>query len=258
MLKAWLSSFLTAWNLLVEIPITSESDSDSEDYADNNRIIASFPIVGFAIGFIFWIFTSFMSIFFGSSVKVIISSLLIAVGMELIGGGKNLISLGNLLEALIYRGKGRDPLIAVEETAISGNKIGIFVTLALFILRLFCLGVLINNGFSNWIFVVMTGSFAAQSIFCTASSLDSGGKFIDGDEKGVILAWILAVILSIISGNSVKAVVISFLIVYILFSLVKNYLQSKAGGMTAQMIGSAGTAAELLILILGLTILARN
>ena len=261
MIRLWISSFITAWNLLVDIPIGEERHYD-DDYARENRIIASFPLVGFALAFIFYILISFMAIFFGSSAKIIISAVVIALLIELLSSGKNLISLGNMIESIAFRQGRSETVKAIQNTRLSDTNFGMLTTLSLFIIRLFCLGVLIGGENATWIFVVMTGSFAAQSMFTTAIDIETRDKFIGADEKGVMFAWIIATILSIVSGgcswNRISAVVISFIILFLLLLFLKNYVQNRLGGVTAQMIGTVGTASELSLLLLGLIILARN
>ena len=257
MIRLWISSFITAWNLLVDIPIGEERHYD-DDYARENRIIASFPLVGFALAFIFYILISFMAIFFGSSAKIIISAVVIALLIELLSSGKNLISLGNMIESIAFRQGRSETVKAIQNTRLSDTNFGMLTTLSLFIIRLFCLGVLIGGENATWIFVVMTGSFAAQSMFTTAIDIETRDKFIGADEKGVMFAWVIAAILSVISGNKISAVVISFIILFLLLLFLKNYVQNRLGGVTAQMIGTVGTASELSLLLLGLIILARN
>lgn len=260
MLKAWFSTFVLAWNLLVEFPLPFEAEDEGSGdmLADNNRLIASFPLVGFALAFIFWLFVSLVSVFLGNTAKSIVSALAIALALELISGGRNLTSLGNMIGALFIRTPSRNILEALEDTRMSSESLCIFATLSLFILRVFSIGFMIANGFPSWLFAVLCGSFSVQSIFSVSRNLASGAPFVDGDSKGVLISWVLAIVLSILAGNRMYAVLISFLIVFVVFTAIKTHIEGKFGGVSAQFASSAGTAAELLLWILGLTTVARS
>ncbi len=258
MLVAWFSSFIAAWNILVEIPIASRSDSESGDLSDNNRVIASFPIVAFVIALFFQLIAWTVSLFLGKSASTIISPIVIAIGIELLNGGKNLISLANFLQTILRRRGLEDAFAAAEDTRISTDSIGVFLTLGLFILRLFCLAVLVNCDFISWIAVALCGSFAVQGIFSTARNLRSGTSFIDGDGKGIALSWLIAFLLCLLAGNPLYETLVSLLISFFIFLVLRSYLERSLGGLTPQLTSTLGTAAELMILILGLTMLART
>ncbi len=258
MFNLWLHSFVTAWNLLLEIPLLRVSDSELENEpGQGGRVVASFPIVGFVAGFAAYVLIWFVFRFGGQLASAVISAIVAALFIEALTMGRNLSALALFLETKLAGLKGPKIASEMDRSSAVSNDMGLFILISLFLLRIACIAILAGSQYYSWIIVTLTAAYAAQAALVVSRDLRTGEKFFDSDMNGPRLAWLIALVLSAVAGGSVAAAVVTMLIVYAATMFFKNYCENSLGGVNGKIIGMVGAAMEIIVLVTGIIFLVK-
>ena len=132
--------------------------------------------------------------------------------------------------------------------------------LSLYLLKLFCFGLLIYHAKTSWIVITFTLSYLIRSQLVTLPSSESYGALIEeeDDKYAVKMPWIVASIIALVAGSAYLAsAIIILLVAFALIIGFKKYAQ-QMGGVSASMIGVYGIVAELVFLFTGAAIVIRS
>ncbi|MFA6568836.1 MAG: adenosylcobinamide-GDP ribazoletransferase [Victivallales bacterium] len=260
--RSWLGALVSAWNLLLEIPFPNIGlwYEDETPTGDSLRTLACFPLVGALLGYaaycIIWILSRFQSL---TSVAAV-SAILIVIGLEVMTLGKNFNALVSFFEARI-QGLGELELVAAveKEPSFCKTALGLMFFLSVFILKIACVALLVYYERTTWLIVTMAVSYAVIAKMATARDLRTSQPFFETEEgRAEKLAWLFAGAISFIVGWSYSpAVIIVLVLAYFFSGKFKGHCEMQFGGVTGKIIGTAGAAAETLILLAGVILLAR-
>ncbi|GEM_PF-3174806 len=259
--RTWLGAFVSAWNLLLEIPFPNIGlwYDDDEPKGDSLRTLACFPIVGALLGYgaycIIWLLDKFQA----PPSAAAVSAILIVICLEIATLGKNFNALITFFEARIMGLKDLELLAAVEkEPSLCKTSIGLMFFFAVFLLKIACVALLVYYDRTPWLIVTMAVSYAVIAKMATANDLRTSQPFFDAEMRAERLAWLFAGVISLIVGWSFSpAIVIVIILAYYFSDKFKIYCETKFGGVTGKLIGLSGTAAETLILLVGVILLVR-
>jgi len=248
---------MSAWNLLLEIPLFRGSAHEPDEEEQGSRTVASFPIVGFAAGMGAYILIWFVFRFSSQLAGAVISAILAALFIEALTMGKNLSALAVFLEARLGGLKEARAASEIGRSSAVSNDMGLFILVSLFLLRISCIAILAGSQYGSWIIVTMTVAYASQAALVISRDIRTGGRFFDTDINGPRLAWLIAFVLSAVAGGSIAAAAVTVLIVYAVTMFFKNYCENRLGGVNGQIIGMAGSAMELVVLAIGIVFLVK-
>ena len=190
----------------------------------------------------------------------VIVSIVLTLGTEMVAASSNLSVLTAFINAKIARKSNAELEITLSEKLTLDEPLSLMLFLSLYLLKLFCFGLLIYHAKTSWIVITFTLSYLIRSQLVTMPSSESYGALIEEeDEKyAVKMPWIVASIIVIIAGSAYLAsAIIILLVAFVLIIGFKKYAQ-QMGGVSASMIGVYGIVAELVFLFTGAAIVIRS
>ncbi len=259
--RTWIGAFVSAWNLLLEIPFPNIGlwYEDEEPKGDSLRTLACFPVVGALLGYgaycIIWILEKFQA----PPSAAAVSAILIVIGLEIITLGKNFNALVSFFEAKAQGLKELELITAVEkEPSVCKTTLGLMFFFSVFLLKIACVALLAYYDRTSWLIVTMAISYAVIAKMATAKDLRTSQPFFETEKRAERLAWLFAGVISMIVGWSYSpAIIIAIIVAYYLSSRFSAYCEANFGGVTGKLIGMSGTATETMVLLIGVILLVR-
>ncbi len=227
-----------------------------------------FPLVGFIIGLILVLITLIANALTGS---ILVAILLMIIGEVVITGGIHLDGLADTFDGIFsYRSKQK-MLDIMKDSRVGTN--GALALIIYFMLKFVLIYEIAHNSIGsmgmNLLYLILTFPIIARlsSVVSCASApyaraSGMGKAFVDNTKfKEVLFAFILTMLLLIISLFLLKTNLInyiSFLILFILFSiiimlvsfLISKLMIKKIGGITGDTLGAVLKLSEILYLLL--------
>ena len=246
--------------LNVPFPLSRLDTSDAEE--DEKQLLTCFPLVGAVIGILMYTLAWLAAFFFPvPAAAAVVGSIIISLITESIPAAGNLSSLAAFIQARKNK-VSRAQLLSETEHGYSQNNVtDLMFFLSLYLLKLFCIGLLIYFERTSWLIIVFTLAYLLRSQLATEKDLRTAQQLIEEDDEvaAVRAPWIVAVVIVLISGLSyLPAVVIILIITYLLIKYFKKIANRELGGVNGVFIGTAGAAAELVFLIAGMAMLLRS
>ncbi len=247
--------------MLLNIPLPFNADEvDAEDEGDSYLLLC-FPLVGAAIGMLAYLVAHILGlILIIPMAAAVIVSIVLTLGTEVVAASSNLSALTSFINAKIAKKRGSELELAMSGKLTLDEPLSLMFFLSLYLLKLFCFGLLIYHAKTSWIVITFTLSYLIRSQLVTMPSYESHGALIeeDDDKYAVKLPWIVASGIVVVAGSTYLASAI--LILLVAFALIigfKKYSQ-QMGGVSAAMIGVYGIVAELVFLFIGAAIVIRS
>ena len=244
----------------IPLPLTVEEIDPADDDGDSYLLLC-FPLVGAALGMLSYLIAYILGlILIIPMAAAVIVSIVLTLGTEMAASSSNLSVLTSFINAKITRKNGAELEHSLSEKLTLSDPLSLMLFLSLYLLKLFCFGLLIYHTKTSWIVVTFTLSYLIRSQLVTMPSANSYGALIEEDDEkyAVKIPWIVASIIVLIAGSSYLASAI--LILLVAFALIigfKKYAQ-QMGGISASMIGVYGIVAELILLFTGAAVVIRS
>jgi len=253
--------FKSAWDMLLDIPLPLNSDIDEEDEEGDSYLLLSFPLVGASLGMLLYLVAYVLGlILIIPAAAAVIISIVLVLATEMAAASSNLSVMTSFIKAKMEK----ETSYRLEETLntklLLDEPLSLILFLSLYLLKLFCFGLLIYHSKTSWIVITFTLSYLVRSQLVTMPSADSYEPLIeeDDDKFAVKMPWIVASVIVVIAGSAYLAT--SIIILLIAFALIvgfKKYAE-KTGEISASMIGVYGITAELIFLFTGAAIVIRT
>ena len=259
--RNWLGAFVSAWNLLLEIPFPNIGlwYEDEQPKGDSLRTLACFPVVGALLGYgaycIIWILDKFQA----HPSAAAVSAILIVICLEIATLGRNFNAFISFVEARLEGHKNLELLAAIEkEPSFCRTSLGLMFFFSVFLLKIACIALLVYYDRTTWLIVTMAISYAVIAKMAVAKDLRTSQPFFETEKRAEKLSWLFAGIISMIVGWSYSpAVIIAIILAYYFSDKFRLYCETNFGGVTGKLIGMSGTAAETMILLVGVILLVR-
>lgn len=247
-----MNRFISILQFLTRIPIRVDTGFDEEFY----KSIVYFPLVGFVIGIITYVFGCASLIAFDP----FISAVIITLVETIITGGLHIDGLGDTFDA-IYSNRDRERMLEIMKDSRLGTN-SLLAIMFLILLKVgFINSIIQNNLLYLVIFMPMVARIGAVIITyktSTPRAQGMGNLFIGKGTMGMILtsvgysALIIVGLAKIIffQENIMILGALSSIIVIILFSLYfKSSVYKKIGGITGDILGCTIELGEVFFLI---------
>ena len=248
--------------MLLDIPLPKFFAAEDED-EEQKELIACFPLVGAVIGLglycIAWVIALLLPV---QTAAAVVGSVLLALLTESIASGGNISNLAAFFRAKKEKQSGLEIVKAIEDSNADNTPLNQMFFLSLYLLKVFCFALLFLYERTSWLIIVYTMSYLVRSQMASWNDLRTSQPMIevDSENSSVKLPWIFALVISVlVAGFSYfPAVVIIGIIAYFLLRYFKKITEKELGGVSGTIIGTAGSAAELIFLILGIAMLVRR
>lgn len=257
----WVSSFVEAWEMLLDIPLPPNlSKMADEDNPDPAKVLSCFTVIGIIVGIAFYLAAWLLTVLSGRAAAAVIGSLLIAIAYEAATKGRMISTVASFAENLFSAEDKSDALLKLDDNIRKSHDIfGSIGMVSFFAVRMLSTGFIIFSGHASWIIIAMAAGFTMQAHLGRLPELDSGEPFIEAPSgKSAYFPWAFFAACCIIFGiTSLPAAVIAGLLVVLAALLAAKYIPDTVGGVNGPMIGIAGYFTETLVLLLGLVFLFR-
>ncbi|MCP4176864.1 MAG: hypothetical protein GY756_03785 [bacterium] len=249
--------FVKAWNLFFEIPfpVSNKLNSKISSIITENEdtVLYAVPIVGLAVGLIAYVFILIIYGLFGSLLSAILCSIIIMLICEILSYGRD---TNNLVHALANKSFAASRKNAEEQQNLKeGNYLFIYIFIAIFLLRIVCLGFIIYNYNFSWIIIITTLSLSTQGYL----AIDSSDSLINVfDKNSIIVMWVIAAVICVVFGwYFFAAAAIAYILTILIAIQLKRYL-SNSNNLFGENIGVSGKYIEILVLIIGLIAITQH
>ena len=254
-LRKYFVSFLKAWKMFFEISFPgAEYWNKYIDYSNAKYdavVLYSIPVIGMMIGFVAFVVASIAYLFFGAIPAAVICSTVFIILWEIITHGKDTnYMVGAIAEKWAAFSKGR---LGIEEPAFKeGNYVFMYIFIAVFALRVFCLVFLIYYHHFGWIVITTTLVMSTQGYLASLNVKKQNEIYIYAKVREQRIMWIITAIICVaLSGFHFLPVAIAYLLTLLFGFKMKAYLQ-KNDMLNGESIGIAGKYVEIFVLIIGL------
>ena len=254
--------FKTAWDMLLDIPLPlTVEDIDSEEDDGDSYLLLCFPLVGAALGVLAYFVAYVLGlILIIPMAAAVIVSIVLTLATEMTAASSNISVLTSFINAKIAHKNSAELELSLNKKLTLDDPLSLMLFLSLYLLKLFCFGLLIYNAKTSWIVITFTLSYLIRSQLVTLPSYNSYGALIEEDDEryAVKMPWIVAGVIVLFAGASYLASAI--LILLVAFALIlgfKKYAR-QMGGVSPSMIGVYGVIAELVFLFTGAAIVIRS
>ena len=244
----------------IPLPLTVE-DIDFEEDDGDSYLLLSFPLVGAALGLLSYFVAYVLGlILIIPMAAAVIVSIVLTLATEMTAASSNLSVLTSFITAKIANKNTAELEYSLNEKLTLNEPLPLMLFLSLYLLKLFCFGLLIYHAKTSWIIITFTLSYLMRSQLVTMPSYTSYGPLIEEDDEkyAVKMPWIVAGVIVLVAGASYLASAI--LIMLVAFALLigfKKYAE-EMGGVSPSMIGVYGVIAELVFLFTGAAIVIRS
>ncbi|HJO95002.1 MAG TPA: hypothetical protein QF753_16510 [Victivallales bacterium] len=248
---------IKAWNLFFEIPfpvsnsLNNQISSISSKSDDN--ILYAVPVVGLIVGIIAYVFILIIYGLFGTLLASILCSIVIILMCEILSYGRD---TNNLVHALTNRSFAASRKSSEEQKSMKeGNYLYIYIFIAIFLLRIVCLGFIIYDHNFSWIIIITTLSLSTQGYL----AIDSSDSLINiYDKNSIIVMWIISAAICVFFGwYFFAAAAIAYILTLLISIQLKKYLNN-SNNLFGENIGVSGKYIEILVLIIGLIAIAQH
>lgn len=239
------SDFLSAIAFLTVIPVKKTTPWD-----DRGKLFY-FPVVGFLIGMLLWMFDSISSCFLNDAGR----SLADIIFLIIISGGLHLDGLADSFDGL-FSHRDKDTVLLI----MKDSRTGVFGVIAVLVV-LACKWAGISSGFPEyrWIFLVFIPAFSRSAMlfgltFMPYARKEGGiASELAGDEDGKQLALVLIPVLLPFFFN--WRIAIAFNLITILIVSFWLYIcHKKIEGVTGDTLGALGEIVEAALFFAGCVI----
>jgi len=243
----------------IPLPINSEIDEGEEE--GNSYLLLSFPLVGASLGMLLYLVAYILGLILViPTAAAVIISIVLVLATEMAVSSSNLSVLTSFIKAKLEKQNNYELEDTLNSKLLLDEPLSLILFLSLYLLKLFCFGLLIYHAKTSWIVITFTLSYLVRSQLVTMPSADSYEPLIEEDDEqyAVKLPWIVASVIVVIAGSAYLAT--SIIILLIAFALIigfKKYAE-RSGGMSASMIGVYGITSELIFLFTGAAIVIRT
>lgn len=247
-----MNRFISILQFLTRIPIRIETGFDEEFH----KSIVYFPLVGFVIGLITYIFGWFSLVIFDPFVSAIVITLI----EVLTTGGLHIDGLGDTFDAL-YSNRDKERILEI----MKDSRLGTNSLLAIMFLILLKIGFIDNLIQSNllWmaIFMPVIGRLGAMIMTyktVTPRAKGMGNLFIGKGTMNMIITAIayssaLIIVLAkliFLQRNKIIIIVLSSIVFIIVFALLfKRHVYKKIDGITGDILGCTIELGEVFYLV---------
>jgi len=255
----WFSSFVEAWEMLLDIPLPSNiSKAADEDNPDPVKVLCCFTLTGIVAGVAFYLTAWLLSILSGRAAAVM-SGFLITVAYEIATKGRMISSVASFTENLFSFENKSDAILKLDDNfRKSRNIFGTIGMVSLFTARMFSIGFIVFSGNISWLIISMAAGFTVQAHLAILPELETEEPFIEVSGKSAYIPWIFFAAACVIFGvTNLPAAVTTGLLVFLSACLTSKYVFDKLGGVNGPMIGILGYFTESIVLLLGLIFLFR-
>lgn len=246
--------------LNVPLPIARLVPADTD--GEERQLLACFPLVGAAIGIVMYTIAWLAMFFFPvPAAAAVVGAIIIALITESVSTGGNISTLTALVRARQNKSSVEEILLAVEKGYSQQNATDLMFFISFYLLKMFCIGLLIYFERASWLIIVFTMSYLIRSQMATWNDLRTSQPLIEEDNEiaAVRAPWTLGLIILFIIGLSYLPIIpISILVAYLLIKYFKKFTDREFGGVSGSIVGTAGAAAELVFLLLGIAFLIRQ
>jgi len=261
-LRQYVSGFFGAWDLLFDLTLPKGLKSVFCDAAkadsDPQFVFRAFPFVGLALGLFIYLSVKIMGLFAGNLAVALVSSILIISFLELLSSGRGLAVFASFIEKRMGGLPGWKALAEVDDNLNAGrNTVGTMALFAIFLFRVLCMAALVFYGQAFWIMPVLVCGYAVQANLAAVETDDSEA-ILDGGEKNITILWIIAFVLSVVSGvcHPIHAIAL-FLIALAYVYFLSDYCVRTTGVVTGRIISFAGFVFEVIGLLAGVIFLTK-
>lgn len=254
-LQKYFVSFLKAWKIFFEISFPgAEYWNKYIDYSDvkyDAIVLYSIPVIGMMIGFVAFIVANILYLFLGAIPTAVICSTVFIISWEILTHGKDTNYLvGAIAEKWVIF--SRNKFGAEEPVYKEGNYVFMYIFMALFALRMFCLVFLIYYHHFSWIVITATLVMSVQGYLASRDSKNQEEIYICAGIREQRIMWVITGIICIVfSGFHLLPVAIAFLLTFLFGFKMKIYLE-KNDILSGETIAIAGKYVEIFVLIIGM------
>ena len=247
-----MNRFISILQFLTRIPIRIETGFDEEFH----KSIVYFPLVGFVIGLITYVFGLISSSIFEPFVSAIIITLI----EVLTTGGLHIDGLGDTFDAL-YSNRDKERILEIMKDSRLGTN-SLLAIMFLILLKVGFVNSLVENQLL-WIVIFMPvvariGAMIMTYKTVTPRAKGMGNLFIGKGTMGMIItavvysALLIVVLAKLIflQKNSIILIVLSSILFIIVFALLfKRHVYKKIDGITGDILGCTIELGEVFYLI---------
>ena len=254
-LHKYFVSFLKAWKIFFEISFPGAKHWNKHiDYSNikyDSIVLYSIPIIGMMLGFAAFVVASVVYLFLGAIPTGIICSTVFIILWEILTHGKDTNNMvGAIVEKWVAFSNNR--LNFKEPAYKEGNYVFMYIFMAVFALRVFCLFFLICYHHFGWIAITTTLVMSTQGYLASKDIKNQDEIYICASVCVQRIMWIITAIICIIfSELYLFPVAIAYLLTLLFGFKTKTYLE-KNDMLNGESIGIAGKCVEIFVLIIGL------
>ena len=256
-----IKSFKNAWDMLIDFPLPLNiEDETGADEESDDLIPASFPVVGAVLGAIMYMTVFLISLIITvKPASAFIAAILVTLGSEILVTSSNTSTLTLFIMGKISRMSDSEIDTVLESKLKFDYPLPLILFLTLYLLKVFCIGLVIFYGKISWLILVFTLSYLVRSQLSQLSARNTSEPLIEvEDEKySIKIPWIVSGIIAVWAGLSyLPSALVMLALTFALITLLKKHAAS-TNGVSAPIIGFYGAASELLFLIAGASIAIR-
>ena len=261
--KYLISAFCNAWEMLIDfnIPFEKKIKSYADEEFDNDMVLFFFPIVGLLIGLLIFFLLHIALLLLNIKAVSLIFSVLLAIFLEAMFSGRNISSLVSFCELRNAGHNNLEALVQIDDDfSTQKTSFGTLALVVLFLIKIISLGLLIYFNYIVWIPIMLVANFAVQGYLAKENDWTTGEPILEiskQTEQNNLYISILAVFVLGLFCNLFVALTIG-LIVALLVKYTTIYLREKLGGVTPKIIGFIGYIVELIMLLLGISLLLKG
>ncbi|OGV49465.1 MAG: hypothetical protein A2X49_00780 [Lentisphaerae bacterium GWF2_52_8] len=265
-----LGSFSQAWRLLLDIPLPAvfrplaSRDGSSEEFdtdsSSSSQVLLSFPLVGAAMGLAAYLLAWLLLRFPGNPAAAFVFALAATIGLEMATSGRHLALLLSFLENRLSGTPTDAALLKLQDDFHSvKSPLGTLVLVTVFLLRIFCFGLLVYYERAFWVILALTGGFAVQAQLATMANLETRQPLLElPEERMANYPWFITAAIFLVAGfPCLPAALIGLILCYIIAVQARKYFEAHFGGITPNMTSLAGYLSEITLLITGIIFLVR-
>ena len=218
-----------------------------------------FPLVGAALGLCAFVPAWMLLRVPGNPAAALVCGIAIPAVLEFITKGRNLAAFCAYLEARWHGATQAEALYKAPETGFDEAKSpsGMILILSVYILRAACFGLLVACGHPAWFIVAFAGAKAVQAHLASLPAPSGGVPLIEAPERMENSHWLYAAAAMLIGGIAVLPASIAALAVsWLLAKWLGSRCLSQLGCVNGRALLASGCAAECLLLLLGVLLLA--
>lgn len=254
-LHKYFISFLKAWKIFFEISFPgAEYWNKYIDYSNvkyDAIVLYSIPVIGMMLGLAAFAAASIVYFLFGAIPAAIICSIVFIISWEFLTHGKDTnCMVGSVADKWVAFSKSK---FGLEEPAYKEeNYVFMYIFMAIFALKVFCLAFLIYYHNFGWIVITTTLVMSVQGYLASENIKNQDEIYIYAKTSEQYIMWVITAIICIVfSEFHVFPVAIAYLLTLLFGFKMKAYLE-KNDMLNGEAIGITGKYVEICVLIIGL------